>query len=106
MQRVRDDIQELCRGLLRALIVASLIYQGVVGSAHLAFVAAAPAAALAIIRLRDRCCCQWRTSTRPACAPPNLVTGRMTNGRRIASRKLRTAARRLASDTPQPIKTI
>jgi len=47
MQRVRDDIQELCRGLLRALIVASLIYQGVVGSAHLAFAAAVPAAAFA-----------------------------------------------------------
>ena len=47
MHRVWDEGQELCHGLLRALIVASLIYQGVVGSAHLAFAAAAPDSAFA-----------------------------------------------------------
>ncbi len=41
MQRLCDDLADLGRSLLRALLVAALIFQAVVGSAHLAVAAAA-----------------------------------------------------------------
>jgi hypothetical protein len=41
MQRLSDDLADLGRSLLRALLVAALIFQAVIGSAHLAFAAAA-----------------------------------------------------------------
>ena len=42
MQRLSDDLADLGRSLLRALLVAALIFQAVIGSAHLAFAAATP----------------------------------------------------------------
>lgn len=42
MQRLSVELAELGRELLRAFLVAALIFQGVLGSAHLAFAAAAP----------------------------------------------------------------
>jgi len=35
-------MRDLCYSLCRAILIASLIFQGVIGSAHIAFAAAAP----------------------------------------------------------------
>ncbi len=42
MERIAHEIAQTGRDLHRALLVAALIFQAVVGSAHLAFAAAAP----------------------------------------------------------------